>query len=74
MSGMSSTPSAQALYNPVTSSVWLELPDGTSRPVGTARSRRDAYLVLGQAGLIRTSDWLPAYGPVVTATVWTTAP
>lgn len=67
-------PRALALFNPATTNIWLELPDGTSRPIGTARNRQDAYHVLGQAGLIRTGNWLPQYGPVVSATVWTEVP
>lgn len=74
MSVMPSSPRAKALFNPVTTNIWLEMHDGTTRELGTATSRRDAYHVLGQSGLIRTSDWIPAYGPVVTATVWTEVP
>lgn len=71
---MTTSPRATALFNPVSTAVWLELADGTTRRIGTATSRRDAYRVLGQAGLIRTGDWVPHYGPVVAASVWTEVP
>jgi hypothetical protein len=68
------SPAALALFNLVTTVVWLQLPDGTTRELGAATGHRDACRVLGQSGLIRTGNWLPAYGPVVTATVRTPDP
>lgn len=62
-------------HNRVTHTVWLQA-DGepSGRPLGTATTREGLGRVLAGAGLIRTGDWIRAYGPVRSATVWTEAP
>lgn len=65
---------ATAFHNPVTHAVWLQRADGTTEVLGTAATREGLGRVLAAAGLIRTGDWLKAYGPVRSASVWTEVP
>lgn len=66
---------AQAFHNPLTRTVWLQLPgEESGRVLGTAATREGLGRLLTASGLIRTGDWLPAYGPVKSATVWTEVP
>lgn len=73
MSVMSSPNTAQVFFNPVTGNVWLDQ-DGVTRELGAATTMTTALAVIATAGLIRTGNWLPAYGPVRSATVWTEVP
>lgn len=60
---------AEALYNRDTGNLWLEYPDSRTVQLGTADNPGLAYEALGRVGLIRTGNWLPAYGPVRSCTV-----
>ena len=55
---------SDVLFNKDTGTVWAEFSDGTSVLLGSADNDSQAYLVVGDVGLVRMSDWLPAYGPV----------
>lgn len=56
---MPSTPiAATAVFNRESAAMWLELADGTTRRVGTARDGREAGAVLFRLGAVRTSDWM----------------
>lgn len=75
MPTMSRSCAATAFHNPLTHTVWLQLPgEEAGRVLGTAATREGLGRVLASHGLIRTGDWLKAYGPVRSATVWTEVP
>ncbi|AKF14354.1 hypothetical protein SEA_VINCENZO_92 [Mycobacterium phage Vincenzo] len=63
---------AAAYFNPVTGNVWVQAADGPITRLRSAADKSDAYTAVGEAGLVRTGNWVPTYGPVVTATLATT--
>lgn len=53
-------------YNRVTGVVWAQYGDSPdSKHLRVAADLSDAYTAVGEANIVRTSNWVPAYGPVV---------
>lgn len=52
-------------HNPATGAVWAQ--HGSYDPMFLRRAsdKLDAYASMAEAHIVRTSDWVPAYGPVV---------
>ena len=62
---------ATVFYNPVTGAAWIARADGTTTPIGdNLPGLRHVAHAMSNAGVIRTGDFLPAYGPVKSCTVW----
>lgn len=74
MSSMSAPHTATVFHNRATRTLWLELPDGSSRILGSAATNQGRDRLLAEQRLIRTGNWLIAYGPVRSASVWTEVP
>lgn len=65
---------SRVYHNRLTHQVWVGHPNGESRLLGTAGGAQAVGLLMSSNRLIRTGDWLKAYGPVRVATVWTEVP
>jgi hypothetical protein len=64
------TTSAMVFYNKNTGMAWIARPDNTVDVIGEKlRSQKAVFAVMAGIGLIRTGDFLPAYGPVKSCTV-----
>jgi hypothetical protein len=52
-------------HNPETGAVWAQ--HGSYDPMFLRRATdaSDAYTSVGEASIVRTSNWVPAYGPVL---------
>lgn len=56
-----------AFYNTESGAVWVQPITGEARQLRKAADKSDAYTAIGEAGLVRVGNWLPAYGPVMSA-------
>lgn len=61
---------ATVFFNKVSGQVWLARRDGSTSVLGHASNQGMAGALMSQRGIIRTGNWLIAYGPVRSCTVW----
>lgn len=58
-----------AFYNRDTQNIWVVKGDEDTVFLPKATTMRQALVRIGEAGLIRTGDWLPDYGRVYSVTL-----
>lgn len=59
----------RAFFNPATGAVWVQPVEADPIMLGPVADKEAALAVIAGRGYIRTGDWLPAYGDVVSVSL-----